>query len=240
MNVIIAGSRNFDNYKLLKEKVDNILKDKKDITIVSGTANGADKLGEKYAFENNLSLKKFPADWEEHGKSAGYIRNEQMAKFSQILIAFWNGKSKGTKHMIDLANKHSLDVYVFDINEVSGNLILCNINGLKNIDDDVTKLFIARQPIKNMEKYKLYHVISLSPSYNLFSDYKGKKITWQQYVWRYRCEMFKMKKVFNKIYNEIISGNDIALVCYCGNKNTCHRTIIGNYFTEIGVNVINL
>lgn len=112
MKVIIAGSRKFNNYNVLKQHCDKILQNINDVEIVSGTAKGADSLGERYAIENNLQLTKFPADWDKHGKSAGYIRNEEMAKYSDGLIAFWDNKSKGTKHMIDLAEKYKLKVRV--------------------------------------------------------------------------------------------------------------------------------
>ena len=111
--VIIAGSRDFNNYQLLKEKCDFLLANiKEEIIIVSGTARGADKLGEQYAKEKGYKIDSHPANWDLHGKSAGYIRNEEMAKCSDALIAFWDSVSKGTKHMIDLANKHNLKVCV--------------------------------------------------------------------------------------------------------------------------------
>ncbi len=113
MKVIIAGGRNFNNYNLLFKFCDKILINKSDIEIVSGTANGADRLGEIYADLNGYSLKKFPADWVNNKKSAGYLRNEEMAIYSDALIAFWDGKSKGTKHMIDLANHYKLKVRVY-------------------------------------------------------------------------------------------------------------------------------
>ncbi len=109
MKVIIAGGRTFDDYNLLVEKCDNILSKSTDIEIVSGTANGADKLGERYAKEKGYKIKRFPANWS-LGKSAGYIRNEEMALYADALIAFWNQDSKGTKHMINLAIKHGLKV----------------------------------------------------------------------------------------------------------------------------------
>ena len=111
IKVIIAGSRTFENYQLLKFKCDAILKEiKKDdeVQIVSGGANGADKLGERYAREKHYICKIFEADWDRDGKAAGYIRNEQMAKYADYLIAFWDGKSKGTKHMIDIATANKL------------------------------------------------------------------------------------------------------------------------------------
>jgi hypothetical protein len=114
MKVIIAGGRTFNDYDLLYQNCDKVLRIKKnEIEIVSGTANGADKLGERYASEKGYPIKEFPANWDKYGKSAGYKRNEEMAKYADGLIAFWDGKSKGTKHMIDLAKQYELKVKVF-------------------------------------------------------------------------------------------------------------------------------
>ncbi len=112
MKVIIAGGRNFCDYDKLRESCNNILVNQKEVEIVSGTAAGADTLGERYAQEKGYEVKKFPAQWDLYGKSAGYKRNQQMAEYADGLIAFWDGKSKGTKHMIDLANKMGLKVRV--------------------------------------------------------------------------------------------------------------------------------
>lgn len=112
MKVIIAGGRTFNDYEMLCQKCDRALHKQKDIEIVSGTANGADKLGEKYANERNYKLTQFPADWDKYGKSAGYKRNEEMAKYADALIAFWDKNSKGTKHMIDLAKRYELKIII--------------------------------------------------------------------------------------------------------------------------------
>jgi hypothetical protein len=111
MKVIIAGGRDFSDYEKLKNYCDEILSNKSDVEIVSGVAKGADLLGEKYAEENNYSLKQFPADWK-LGRGAGHIRNTQMANYADTLIAFWDGKSKGTKHMIETAREKGLSVNV--------------------------------------------------------------------------------------------------------------------------------
>jgi len=110
--VIIAGGREFDNYETLSSVCDEFLKDKKDVQIISGTARGADSLGEKYAIERRYSLVKVPAKWDKYGKSAGYKRNEEMAQMADCLIAFWDGKSKGTGHMIKLSKKYNLKTKV--------------------------------------------------------------------------------------------------------------------------------
>lgn len=77
----------------------------KSVEIVSGTAGGADRLGEAYAYSQGFSVKRFPADWDEHGKAAGVIRNAEMAEYADAAIIFWNGVSKGTKNMIDNMKK---------------------------------------------------------------------------------------------------------------------------------------
>ena len=108
MKVIIAGSRDITNYNLLLKVIE---KSKFEITeVVSGTARGVDKLGERYAEENNIPLKKFPADWNKYNKMAGYLRNKQMAEYADALIAIWDGESRGTKNMIDIAKKMKLDI----------------------------------------------------------------------------------------------------------------------------------
>lgn len=114
IKVIIAGTRDFNDYALLKKDVDYFLQDfnPNKIEIVSGNARGADKLGERYAKEHNLPVKLFPANWDKYGKRAGYLRNQEMANYSDMLIAFWDEKSKGTRHMIDIAKKQGLTVIV--------------------------------------------------------------------------------------------------------------------------------
>lgn len=119
--VIIAGSRNFNNYELLKKECDAFLSDKKEkynIIIISGGARGADFSGEKYAQDEGFSLEKFPANWNKFGKSAGFRRNEQMAEVADALIAFWDGKSHGTKHMIEIMENKKLLVKVIKYTEL--------------------------------------------------------------------------------------------------------------------------
>ena len=112
MKVIIAGSRNFNNYNFLKTKCNFFLKNLNQIDIINGMANGADKLGLQYALENNLPVTEFPANWKKFGKRAAYIRNRQMAVYADALIAFWDGKSRGTKMMIELAEQYNLKIRV--------------------------------------------------------------------------------------------------------------------------------
>ena len=111
--VIIAGTRTFTDYKLLCEYADYKLSQIEDsIEIVSGHAKGADALGERYAQERGYKLTLFPADWKQYGKSAGPRRNLQMAEYANALLAYWDGKSRGTKNMIELAKEKGLKVGV--------------------------------------------------------------------------------------------------------------------------------
>ena len=111
--VIIAGSRSFADYEKLKSICDRIFPNQHSepsITILSGTSSGSDSLGERYAHERGYALQRLPADWKKYGKAAGPIRNRQMAENADVLIAFWNGRSKGTKNMIETAKKFGLIV----------------------------------------------------------------------------------------------------------------------------------
>lgn len=111
--VIVAGGRTFQNYELLKSSLDHLLRNRLPaVTIVSGTASGADTLGERWAQERGLSVARYPADWNRYGKSAGYRRNEQMAQNADALVAFWDGESRGTMHMINIARQRGLLVRV--------------------------------------------------------------------------------------------------------------------------------
>jgi hypothetical protein len=113
MKTIVAGGRYFTDALLLSRVLDEwMLSLTTQLTIVSGTANGADKCGEQWATTNAVKIKRFPAKWDEYGKSAGYRRNAEMAGYAEALIAFWDGKSKGTKHMIDIALDKGLIVKV--------------------------------------------------------------------------------------------------------------------------------
>ena len=112
--VIVAGTRSFKNYALVCKVLDGVFKsvDANNIEIVSGTARGADSMGEWYAKEHNLHLKRFPADWGGYGKGAGPVRNKQMAEYANSCVVFWDGISKGSKNMIDTAKALGLKVLV--------------------------------------------------------------------------------------------------------------------------------
>ena len=112
VKVIVCGGRDFTDYDLFCARLDYHLQNCPLVEIVSGGARGADSLAIDYAVMSDHRCTTFPADWERFGKSAGYRRNEQMAKYATHCLAFWDGKSRGTGHMIDLARKHGLGLKI--------------------------------------------------------------------------------------------------------------------------------
>lgn len=113
--VIVAGSRTFQDSELVYSKLDKLLTAKfqtHKVVIISGTAQGADRIGECYARDRGLEVLRFPAEWEKHGRSAGYKRNVTMANVADACVVFWDGESKGAKHMVDIAKDKELPVRV--------------------------------------------------------------------------------------------------------------------------------
>ena len=112
MRTIIAGSRQlrwWDTHTAIKRCPWEITE------VVSGCAKGPDTHGKSWAEYNDIPVKHFPADWSKHGRSAGYIRNGEMAIYADAMIAVWDGKSRGAKDMINKAKRHGLRVYVYRI-----------------------------------------------------------------------------------------------------------------------------
>ena len=102
MKLAIVGSRNFDNYTILRNFADYFIESCDD-SIISGGAKGADTLAKQYAHENLIATVTYLPDWNKYGKSAGFIRNKLIVDNCDIVLAFWDGKSKGTQHTIKLA-----------------------------------------------------------------------------------------------------------------------------------------
>ena len=108
MRVIVAGSRGFDDYSLLKSTLER--HSEQISTLISGNAKGADKLGERWAVDNNIPVERYIPEWDKYGRKAGHIRNSQMAQNADALIVFWDGKSKGTANMIENAEVWGLEI----------------------------------------------------------------------------------------------------------------------------------
>lgn len=114
MRVIIAGSRGVIDPAVVTQAMERAAE--RGIvpsSIVSGTARGADQLGEAWARERGIPVTRYPADWTRHGKAAGHRRNAQMADNADALVALWDGESPGTEGMIRVARSKGLSVYIW-------------------------------------------------------------------------------------------------------------------------------
>lgn len=119
VKVAIVGSRGFNDYELLIHDI-NKLKEDQDlniIEIVSGGAKGADSLGKKYAIENNIKLTEFIPDWNKYGPRAGHIRNRDIVENADVVCAWWDQKSTGTKGSIDLAREMNKPLHIYFYSE---------------------------------------------------------------------------------------------------------------------------
>lgn len=115
--LIVAGGRDFTDWKKMEEEILKLCEHVGalavcNVSIVSGMARGADILAVDFAKRYNVVLHEYPANWDKYGKGAGFKRNEQMAFFSDGLLAFWDGESRGTKHMIETMEKADKPVWI--------------------------------------------------------------------------------------------------------------------------------
>lgn len=115
MNVAVVGSRTWDDSIFIFNTLDELLFELDvPITIVSGGAEGADKMGEAWTIENGMSTIIHLPDWKKYGKPAGYRRNELIVRDAGLVLAFQRDSSKGTQHTIDIARREGVEVRVFE------------------------------------------------------------------------------------------------------------------------------
>lgn len=108
MKIVVGGCRDFFDYSTVSAHLDALLKthDPNDtVTFLSGHCSGVDQLTEQYARERGYSLLLFPAEWKRYGRAAGPMCNQAMVEKSDQVVAFWDGKSRGTKSLIQYAQK---------------------------------------------------------------------------------------------------------------------------------------
>lgn len=118
--IVVAGCRDFCDYDTAKEYIDLCLcelEENSTFIFVSGACRGADMLGERYAKEHGFEIERYPANWDLYGRAAGPLRNRKMAEASDLVICFWDGKSRGTRTMIQYAEQLGKTVKVKMINE---------------------------------------------------------------------------------------------------------------------------
>lgn len=108
MKLSVVGSRTFNNYQLLKRKLDEIHQETPITLVVSGGAKGADSFSERWARENNIETKIYYPNWKLYGKKAGFVRNKDIVINSDKMVAFWDNVSKGTLHSINIADCNNI------------------------------------------------------------------------------------------------------------------------------------
>ena len=114
--VVIGGCRDYADYEFFKLRIDEILQNEKaEIIIISGHCSGVDLMGERYAAENGFKVEMFLPEWKKYGRAAGPIRNEKMVECADLVVAFWDGRSRGTKSLIKYAQSRKKEVVKIDI-----------------------------------------------------------------------------------------------------------------------------
>ena len=113
--LVVAGSRGFDSYERLSAELDKYLAGKSNVTIISGTARGADRLGEKYAQEHGYKIEQVPAQWAKYHQGAGPIRNKQMVKLADAVLVFWDNESTGTRNIIECARAENIPCKIVNV-----------------------------------------------------------------------------------------------------------------------------
>ncbi len=115
MKIVVSGSRDYDNYDEAKSYIEKCIQktDVDKVVILSGGCRGADMLGERYAKEKGYTVERVIPEWSKYGKAAGIVRNRKMAEAADLAICFWNGKSKGTKMMIEYTKKLNKKIIVY-------------------------------------------------------------------------------------------------------------------------------
>lgn len=113
--LIIAGGRDFKDEALLRDRLSEMLKQgiiNDSVELICGMAKGADQLGHDVFQQAGLPISKFIPDWDGLGKRAGFVRNADMGNAADLALIFWDGQSKGTKHMIEYMEKLGKPVYL--------------------------------------------------------------------------------------------------------------------------------
>ncbi|HFC9206798.1 TPA: SLOG family protein [Clostridium perfringens] len=218
LRIIIAGGRYFNDYIIARNFSISVIEkyiDNYEIIIVSGGATGADKIGEKLAEELGLKIERYLPNWNKYGDAAGPKRNEEMAKVSQILIAFWNGVSRGTYSMISNANKYNLISHIFrydnpgNITSFNGKYEFLDNNYNKNIKINGLIYKNAEAAynsfkIKDLNKRKLFtnidgeRSIKLAEELGIRNDWKSIK---EEVLYRVVLHKFRDKTLTKMLLN---------------------------------------
>lgn len=116
MKLVVAGSRNFENYDFVREHLKKFIEENEVSEIVQGGCRGVDSLAVRFATEFRINVIVFEADWNANGRAAGPIRNSKLAEYGDCFCIFWDMVSRGTKDMLKKATKTGKLIKTYNIN----------------------------------------------------------------------------------------------------------------------------
>ncbi len=221
--IIVAGSRGFDDYEYFSIVITELLKNKKgSVVFYSGMCpTGADALIVRFCKDNKKLYWPYPADWDRFGKGAGFIRNDLMATTATELVAFHDGVSPGTTHMIKKAKERSLRLKVIDISKLK-------------VKQPTVKLFTIQVPkwrlagaigVKFIDTTAKSGVKAFAPDMENVLAYKNKTLSEEEYTRRYKDKLYNSRNQYPKVWNHLKDFNSMAFGCYCPPGDFCHRHI---------------
>lgn len=218
--IVVAGSRNYSDYEefcqLLKPEIEGL----SNLLFISGMASsGADALIVRFCQENNYLYYPMPADWERFGKRAGYMRNDSMLLEATRLIAFHDGKSPGTSHMIKISLDKELPVKVFKIDLDKKSIRTINLYTIQ-----VPQWRIANElGIKFVDITAKSGIAAFAPDMENVLLYKEGQLSEEEYTQLYKDKMFQSKSKFKNYWNTLLKYDHMAFGCYCAPNTFCHR-----------------
>ena len=220
----VVGSRDMNNYYIVYTYLKQYLP--KDAIIITGGARGVDLLAEVYAEMNGHHCEVYEAQWDRFGNSAGMIRNAEMVKNSDHLIAFWDGTSPGTKNMIDAWLKRSRKVVVIDVSP--SDYIVPHPNRVVHVRKEPYDLYIGR-PYRNLTG-------SLSNPFKIDADNDRHRVIarFTDYLLKNPTMLAELVQLKDKVSS--IDGGPIKLACWCA-PDLCHGDVLcwllDNVYDEI-------
>ena len=120
MKLAVVGSRDFHDYAWLEQCLLSVTGDEMPEAVVSGGARGADELAGRFAGERGIPLVVVPAEWDRFGRSAGPMRNEKIVDLADVVVAFWDGRSRGTRDTLSRARRAGRRVVIFPCEGAGG------------------------------------------------------------------------------------------------------------------------
>lgn len=223
--IIVAGSRGFHDYDFFSVQMKEIIAGiEGNFIFYSGMApSGADKLIVDFCKREGYLYDPYPADWDKFGKSAGYIRNNTMASTATWLIAFYDGKSPGTTHMIKIAKEKGLRVMIINIDQ---------LDKPETPTSRVVKLYtiqMAQWRVCNAIGVKFVDITAKSgipafaPGVDELFAYKNGLMGEEEYTRIYKDRMIFSRANSKRYWDHLLKFDAMAFGCYCAPGKYCHR-----------------